>query len=484
MTGIKLVLASSFILFSGFAFANISANSGADKATVAGKILLTVGEVYSKRNDGKITLKRRSKVLEQDEIHVGSGARAQIRMIDAALISLQQNSVLKIKKYRYQKNNQENSALLELLSGGLRTITGKIGKNNKKAYELRTPLATIGIRGTDYEVKVVEGGLYVGVWEGGIDLHSLTTEGNYITLGKEHQFSFAYMNPEGEIKALDAAPAVFSNQHTSGGNTPSTPADDNSSSDEGSKDEALPDPTIDSSLSATFPGDAGLDESTTKAMVINRATSSGVINASTTTTNTATPTFEVNGTVMNSNTHTAITDFTQSIEGYDVSWGSWAGYTSSTNGTNTQMDDVLLWTTYESSSADIVSAKTGTIRYDNVVDSLSSGSQGGVSNLDVNMDVNFDSGAVSNGVLSANTSSDTWVGLFDGQVQNGDLNLQMNDARVLSSDPSAPILVRDASGSINGDFIGDQAQGVIGAFELSEDNSTNHIEGVFIVEPK
>ncbi|MEE9350620.1 MAG: hypothetical protein V3U78_00040, partial [Thiotrichaceae bacterium] len=155
----------------------------------------------------------------------------------------------------------------------------------------------------------------------------------------------------------------------------------------------------------------------------------------------------------------------------------------------TQSDDDLLWTTYDPSSADIVSTKTGTVSYNNVVDSLTSSSQGAVTNLDVNMDVNFDSGAVSNGVVSANTNSDThsdtWIGLFDGQVQNGNLNLQMNDATVINSDPLATTVnVRDASGSINGDFIGDQAQGVIGAFELSEDNTAHHIEGVFVVEPQ
>ncbi|MDX1434446.1 MAG: FecR domain-containing protein, partial [Gammaproteobacteria bacterium] len=41
-------------------------------------------------------------------------------------------------------------SFFSLLKGGLRTITGAIGKLNRKAYQIRTPVATIGIRGTEY----------------------------------------------------------------------------------------------------------------------------------------------------------------------------------------------------------------------------------------------------------------------------------------------------------------------------------------------
>ncbi|MEE9328296.1 MAG: hypothetical protein V3U71_13505 [Cocleimonas sp.] len=61
-------------------------------------------------------------------------------------------------------------------------------------------------------------------------------------------------------------------------------------------------------------------------------------------------------------------------------------------------------------------------RYENITDSLLSGSQGEVRNLPIQMDVNFDTGNVTNGALSANTSSDTWVVVFDGKIQSGDLD--------------------------------------------------------------
>lgn len=96
------------------------------------------------------------------------------------------------------------------------------------------------------------------------------------------------------------------------------------------------------------------------------------------------------------------------------------------------------------------------------------------------MDVSFDTGNITNGALLANTPNEIWVGVFDGQIQAGDLNLQMNGASVINSNPNTP---RDTNGFIAGDFVGVNAEVIIGAFGLSEEvGSSNHIEGVFILE--
>ncbi len=421
-------------------------------AAQAGKALLTVGSVFSIRDSAKVILKRRSPVLEQDEVHVGSGGRAQLRMIDSALISLQENSVLQIKKYTYSPGGQGNSAFLELLSGGLRTITGAIGKDNKKAYELRTPLATIGIRGTDYEVEIVPNGMYVGVWSGVIHLRSLLRNGCSMELGKSRRFSFIFIDRFGQCRGLDTAPDVF----TSGHSYP---------------------PVILPELKSR-----PVNAFTVKQ---NQPANNGAGTASTL--NSATPTFNIGKKLLN-NANVSASDFKQNIAGYPVSWGYWGQFNQSNlNGSAKNVINSsgsgLLWTAYGASSAESVLARTGIVQYDTVLDSLVSGSQGVVSNLSVQMDVNFDTGNVSNGALSANTPTDTWIGVFDGKVQNGDLSLQLNGASVVDSNPATISPPRDASGFIDGDFVGNQAQGVVGAFGLSEDsNNANHIEGVFVVE--
>ena len=193
MIGIKRI--SSFLLLIVF----LSVISTLHAAEIeAGKTLLTKGEVTSDRNTGRVTLKRKSIIFEKDEIRVGNDGRAQFRMSDTAIISLQENSILQIKEYRYKEGSNANSALLELLQGGLRTITGAIGKNNKKAYELRTPLATIGIRGTDYEVEIVTNGMYVAVWDGVIRIKSRIKNGCDLLLGKTQSFMFVFIDRLGK----------------------------------------------------------------------------------------------------------------------------------------------------------------------------------------------------------------------------------------------------------------------------------------------
>ena len=212
MTGInkKAALTTCLIFLMAFATSSVKA---AEKE--AGKTLLTRGDVTSNRVGRNITLKRRSSIYEKDEIKVGKDGRAQFRMIDQAIISLQENSVLQIKKYQFKEGDSSNSALLELLSGGLRTITGAIGKGNKKAYELRTPLATIGIRGTDYEVEIVSNGMYVAVWDGVIHLRARLRNGCNILLGRSKPFMFIFIDRLGKCTGLDEVPDVFREGHSS-----------------------------------------------------------------------------------------------------------------------------------------------------------------------------------------------------------------------------------------------------------------------------
>src|SRR5690606_26622616 len=77
----------------------------------------------------------------------------------------------------------EDNAFFRLLKGGFRAVTGLIGKNDRERFRVRTPVATIGIRGTDFEARLCDGdcfditpipqdGLYTGVFSGGINLTS------------------------------------------------------------------------------------------------------------------------------------------------------------------------------------------------------------------------------------------------------------------------------------------------------------------------
>lgn len=96
---------------------------------------------------------QREAVYEGDTLISAKSGYAQLRMVDDAVIALRPDTVLRIDTYHYHANQHDGSerGFFFLLKGGFRAITGAIGHNNKQNYLVTTPVATIGIRGTDHE---------------------------------------------------------------------------------------------------------------------------------------------------------------------------------------------------------------------------------------------------------------------------------------------------------------------------------------------
>lgn len=94
-----------------------------------------------------------AEINEGDTIRTGANAWALLAMSDGASLTLRPNSQLRLETYRYDPDGDvaQNSSLLALAKGALRSITGYIGRTNRAGYRIQTPTATIGIRGTDHE---------------------------------------------------------------------------------------------------------------------------------------------------------------------------------------------------------------------------------------------------------------------------------------------------------------------------------------------
>jgi hypothetical protein len=113
------------------------------------------------------------RVNEGDTVITFRGAETQLRMLDGAYLMVREDSRIKIEAYVADGGAKDRS-ILDLIKGTVRSITGWIGKYNRSAYEIRTPiLVTIGVRGTDHEVTYIppgdprgEPGVYDKVNEG------------------------------------------------------------------------------------------------------------------------------------------------------------------------------------------------------------------------------------------------------------------------------------------------------------------------------
>ena len=170
--------------------------SMAQAADLAGRVIMVKGDVQASSPGGEVRkLSRRAQVFASDTITTGDNSRVQIRFVDKGLLALRANSQLNIKTYR-QPNaaGDEGEVLMELVEGGFRTLTGTIGKGNKAAYKVDTPVASIGIRGTLYSVFLQKAQLFAGVWKGGI---SLKTQQGSFNLGSGANFDFAQIGSQG-----------------------------------------------------------------------------------------------------------------------------------------------------------------------------------------------------------------------------------------------------------------------------------------------
>lgn len=97
-------------------------------------------------------------LYEGDRLTTEKGATVVIRMIDDAEIHLKQNSSVRLTEYKMKSGFETGSrSILDLIKGGLRTITGSIGDNPLSVYQFHTGVAAIGIRGTDYVIMLCEG---------------------------------------------------------------------------------------------------------------------------------------------------------------------------------------------------------------------------------------------------------------------------------------------------------------------------------------
>ncbi len=126
-------------------------------AQAAGRVLVAVGDVVANRGGRDVVLITGAEVFRGDTLRVGEYSNAQIGFSDNAVVALRAKSVFSIDEYVFDRNNSALSiAAFSLLRGGVRTLTGLIGQTDRKQYRVRSPSATVGIRGTHYTLVVCQ----------------------------------------------------------------------------------------------------------------------------------------------------------------------------------------------------------------------------------------------------------------------------------------------------------------------------------------
>jgi hypothetical protein len=134
-----------------------------------------IGDTVAVKNDvtaetGNDTRKlvKGEKVFQSEILVTSSDATAEIQLLDKTKLAVGSSARIVLDKFIYDSNAAPGSISINLAKGAFRFITGK---SPKTAYEIKTPTASMGVRGTVFDVYVADNGeTVVLLHEGGVDV--------------------------------------------------------------------------------------------------------------------------------------------------------------------------------------------------------------------------------------------------------------------------------------------------------------------------
>ncbi len=131
----------------------------------AGTVVRVQGKAVAVRDAEARTLEPGALVLVGDVLSTGKDSRLEIRMIDDGTFTLGEKSSFFVIDYSF---GQAGGAAVELISGAVKAVSGKIARMDPAKFRMETPVATIGVRGTRFWAGYMhDHSFHVGLWSEG-----------------------------------------------------------------------------------------------------------------------------------------------------------------------------------------------------------------------------------------------------------------------------------------------------------------------------
>lgn len=207
-----------------------------------GKLFFALRGVEIQRPSGVLDVgKKGSLLFEGDQVITGEKGRAQIMFVDGTRIAIKPNTVFGIEAYKPPQPAQNQgvvaaarpgSATLSMLKGGIRAVSGGITKGNPDGLSIKTPVATMGIRGTDFSAALIppaRGGddgqqLVVGVRDGQVRITNAkgsidVYKGEFAVASKKKKPKISIDPPDGLIGSDENGSEVSDDEGESGSDT-------------------------------------------------------------------------------------------------------------------------------------------------------------------------------------------------------------------------------------------------------------------------
>ncbi|MGH8705475.1 MAG: FecR family protein [Burkholderiales bacterium] len=125
-------------------------------ANDVGQIKVAKGAVHVERDGQRLPAAVGMAVRQSDTLVTGADGSVGITFSDNSLLSAGPNSVLAIDRYAFDSTSHAGQFDASLKKGSLAVVSGKMVKQSPEAMRIRTPASIMGVRGTEFVVRVTE----------------------------------------------------------------------------------------------------------------------------------------------------------------------------------------------------------------------------------------------------------------------------------------------------------------------------------------
>lgn len=139
----RWIVASLSLVFAAGAYAND-----------IGQVKTAKGTAHIEREGKLLPVAAGMQVRQADTLVTGKDGAVGITFLDNSLVSTGPNSTLVLEKYRFDSTTHAGEFDASLKRGTLAVISGKMVKQSPEAMRIRTPSSVLGVRGTEFVVKV------------------------------------------------------------------------------------------------------------------------------------------------------------------------------------------------------------------------------------------------------------------------------------------------------------------------------------------
>lgn len=173
-------------------------------AQVIGRVLVVAGQVTVERQGQPRAAVVGTGLEVGDTVVTGPASNTQLRFSDNSIVALREASRFLVERYSFGDARGTGALTFNLLKGGLRTVTGLIGKSRRaEDYLVKTPIASVGVRGTQYALlhcaddcgsadgTLATNGTYGGVFEGRLGVFNSAGD---VEFGRDEFFYVADIN--------------------------------------------------------------------------------------------------------------------------------------------------------------------------------------------------------------------------------------------------------------------------------------------------